>query len=98
MVWKVLTSPVSIATEIRALASVMYGPFWQEPEAAASLNFTERVFFVPAEKTAAFLGSVVFTSGDWYGQKIADSLVVGFALTSTNVELLRDRKSTRLNS
>ena len=49
------------ATEINALASLMYGPFWQLPEAVASLNFTLMVLPVGV---GAWFGSVVLVRGD----------------------------------
>ena len=67
------------ATEIKAVALLMYGPFWQLPDAVASLNLT--LMALP-EGAGALLGSVVFVRGDWNPQNCPVSAVLNPEFTT----------------
>src|SRR5579863_650966 len=73
----------SWATEIRATAVWIKGPFLHVPDESASLNFTE---IVPPElKLAATPGGFVVPNGDSYPQNCP--FCEGVALISKNLEL-----------
>src|SRR5579862_3700482 len=59
------------ATDINTFASSTYGPFAQDPDAEASLNFTDK--FWPLLKTPAMPGGATFDSGGWKLQNCAGS-------------------------
>jgi hypothetical protein len=88
--WKTVLPPESAicATEIRAEALPMNGPFLQLPEAAASLNFTATVFLDVPLNLAGYPVSVGFNKGDWNPQNFPASVVDNPAFTNAKTELL----------